>query len=513
MKQRWLLILVSLALVVGVVGFALVGVTRAAPNATCTWTGATDSLWTTPTNWSGCTGGGAPVASDDVLLDNSTVVGSYTVNLPTGAVTVAIHRLTITPSAGNTITLVLPSGNTANPAGFIIGDNTVNTDDIILNNGAVLQNSTGAPSGANGIEVNSTSNGTVRINNGGRYIHNTTRSTAGIAPRLSTVLGTETGIFEYDSPGTSSVTISAINRNYGTLILTRSAGASTYTSSGSTGPLTVRGNFTINTGVTYNSTMTSFMNVGGNWTNNGAFTTTTNPVAFNGTSEQTIGGSNVTAFNNLVISSTAKVIFPSANILTVAGTMTVNPGAVLTQTATINNGSFNFLIISDTLNNNKFRGVDVSSLNNLGAVTATLVVTTTGGCTSTGIGSPAYATRCYRITPQYPNNTATVKLWALSSELNGLTVDTVVPYHYSGGSWTLLTNVVTGTAGSYTFAQGDTTSFSPFLMGNTAAAPTAVTLTTFSGNTPSNDGWIAVTLLAAAGLLAGGWVLRRRTQA
>ena len=166
--------------------------------------------------------------------------------------------------------------------------------------------------------------------------------------------------------------------------------------------------------------MTGAMNVAGNFTNNGPLLLpAAQAVNFNGTTEQTIGGSSITDFGNLVIGSTARVIFPSTSIPTVAGTMTVNPGAVLTQTAIINNGSFNFLIISDTLNNNKFRGVDVSSLNNLGAVTATLVVTTTGGCTSTGIGSPAYATRCYRITPQYPNNTATVNLWALSSDSMG----------------------------------------------------------------------------------------------
>ncbi len=43
--------------------------------------------------------------------------------------------------------------------------------------------------------------------------------------------------------------------------------------------------------------------------------------------------------------------------------------------------------------------------------------------------------------------------------------------------------------------------------------PNAITLTTFSGSTPTNDGWIVVIVLAAAALLAGGWVLRRRTQA
>jgi FlaG/FlaF family flagellin (archaellin) len=48
---------------------------------------------------------------------------------------------------------------------------------------------------------------------------------------------------------------------------------------------------------------------------------------------------------------------------------------------------------------------------------------------------------------------------------------------------------------------------------NSCTTPTAITLNTFSGSTPTNNAWIIVILLAAAALLAGGWALRRRTQA
>lgn len=109
-----------LALAVGLM-FLVAGNTAYA--ATCTWNGSVDSNWNTAGNWTGCAGGGIPAATDNVLLDNSVVSGNYTVNLPTGDVTIAINKLTITPDSGNTITVILPSGNTANP-GFNVGDNT-----------------------------------------------------------------------------------------------------------------------------------------------------------------------------------------------------------------------------------------------------------------------------------------------------------------------------------------------------------------------------------------------------
>jgi FlgD Ig-like domain len=289
-----------------------------------TWTGGGDGAsWDQGANWSG---GIAPTSSDNVLLDNSAVAGSYTVNLPTGAIFVSINRLTITPDAGNIITLILPSGNTANP-GLSVGDATSGTDDIILNNGAVLKNSSGATSG-NGVQANSTSSGTVRINNGGTYIHDTLRSASGMAPLLSTVAGTETGVFEYDSPGTGSVAIIASGRTYGSFTLTRTAGAAIYTASGGSA-LTIRGNFIINSGVTFSSTMTGAINLAGNLINSGAFLPGTGVVGMNGASAQTMSGNAVT-FANLTINNTSGVTLLTDE--TVSNTLTLAGGNVTTGT-------------------------------------------------------------------------------------------------------------------------------------------------------------------------------------
>ena len=180
-----------------------------------TWDGGGgDGLWSTADNWAGNV---VPGAGDNVLLDNSTVPGSYTVNLPTGAVTVSVNSLTITPSGVNNITLVLPSGNTANPGFSVTGAG----DALVLNNGAILRNSSGAAMGS-GISITNT----FRINNGGHYLHNTGRANGVIVSQLSTAVGTELGVFEYDVP-LASYFPSISNTNYGSLVLSSIANGGT----------------------------------------------------------------------------------------------------------------------------------------------------------------------------------------------------------------------------------------------------------------------------------------------
>jgi hypothetical protein len=302
----------------------------AAPSAVCTFNGSVDNNWATVANWTGCTGGGAPVAADSVLLDNSLKAGTYTLSLPTGAVNTTIVKLTITPGAGNTITLVLPSGNTNNP-GLTVGDSTIATDDLILNNGGVFQNSSGAGAG-NGIAFASAANDTMRINNGGRYLHNTLRGNAGIVSQLSTAAGTESGIFEFDVPGLATFSLSASGRTFGSLTLTRTAGAASYTVSGGSA-LTIKGNLTINTGVTFSSTMTGALNLAGNLTNNGVNLAipATQAVNFNGNTTVTgsasvsiaSAASTITAGNTLALGA---VTFSNSGTLTISGNLQINQG-------------------------------------------------------------------------------------------------------------------------------------------------------------------------------------------
>jgi len=102
------------------------------------WVGAGDGIsWSDAANWSS---NAVPVAADDVLLDNTTILTDYDVNLPAGAVTVTVNSITIVPAAGNTIRLILPVTNTA-----IDGLNIVTAGDaLVLNTGGHFINASAA---------------------------------------------------------------------------------------------------------------------------------------------------------------------------------------------------------------------------------------------------------------------------------------------------------------------------------------------------------------------------------
>jgi hypothetical protein len=314
--------------------------TQDPPAITVLWDGgASTTSWSDAANWNG---NQVPATTDLVILDNSLTSGTYSVVLPSGNVKTSIKRLSISPSNGNTITLTLPVTNTygaSNDAGFVVGDNTASTDDITINDGGILINASGGSTG-NGIQVNALANGTLRINNGGKFIHNTTRSAAGTAAAviLSTVAGTETGIFEYDVPSGSNFAIGATGRTYGSFILSKSSGTITYTSNGSS-PLTIKGNFSINSGVTYTTTMTGTMNIGGNLVNNGISLSipSSQAVFFDGTNPQNISGTNNIAFGGAVsITNSSGIIINSNMGVTVSGTLTNSAG---TSGLIINSGA------------------------------------------------------------------------------------------------------------------------------------------------------------------------------
>lgn len=219
-----------------------------------TWDGGgSDGLWNNALNWDGDI---LPAATDDIILDNSTTSGSYIVTLPSGAIAVSVNSLVISPAGTNNITLLLPATNIIAPAFTATGAG----DAIVLNNGAILKNSSGA---SLGIPVTVTSTNYFRINNGGRYIHNTQRSSTDyLVSRLSAVAGTETGIFEFDVPGAAGFTISLNGRTFGTLILSAAAsgGAKTYSGSGTT-PMHIKGNLEIKTGATLASSMSGAITI------------------------------------------------------------------------------------------------------------------------------------------------------------------------------------------------------------------------------------------------------------
>lgn len=460
MKTQWLRIS---ALVLMTLGALFLFGTGTVDAATKTWDGGGgDGLWVTPTNWNDNI---VPTNADDVVLDNSNIAGSYTVTLPGGAANVTINKLTIAPDSGNTITLILPSGNTNNP-GFTVGDGTVSTDDIVINSGGILRNSSGASAG-NGIAFNSPGNDTLRINNGGQYIHNTVRGNSGIVSQLSSVPGTESGMFEFDVPGTASYTISASGRTYGNLALTRSAGSATYTASGA-GALTIRGNFTINSGVTFNSTMSGNLNLAGNWINNGTYSTTSQTVIFNGSSIQNLTANSAITFNNLTVNSGVTLVETvSANNATVSGILT-NNGTIRKDQAVSGTGAKTFGLAG------AFNGANLS-----------IDVTTQGGLSNL---------RVERIDSNHPNAAPpqqTGRYWSITPTDGGYTANLILP-RSNGGNPTACKYTGTGTVWACqansqtpnTVTQNGITAFSDWAVGNNA--PTAAILTAFSAKAKSS---------------------------
>jgi hypothetical protein len=203
------------------------------------WDGeAGDGQWTTARNWVGDL---LPAITDDVILDNAFITGGYTVALPGGNSVVHIRSITISPGSGNTIELLLPAANTAIPAfkvsGAIYG--------MVIENGGIFKNSSGAD---NGLPVEIADS--LKINNGGRFIQNSSSSHAAVVTVLSKAPGTEEGIFEFDIPAASS-TISLSGRTYGKLVFLSNAmnGAVTYSATG-TNRITVKSDLYTGAGVT-----------------------------------------------------------------------------------------------------------------------------------------------------------------------------------------------------------------------------------------------------------------------
>jgi hypothetical protein len=208
--------------------------------------GGLDGRWENPANWQP---DGIPPTGGTVLLDNSLFAGNYSVTLPAGDVTVELVSLQIAPSGDASITLELPRQNTAAPGLRITGAG----ESLALERGAVLRNASGAASGET-LQVL----GNFRIANEGHYIHQTPRGNASLIDRLSLSAGTETGIFEFDVPGTAGYTVSLTGNTFGTLAFGASAagGAKSYSGSGASA-LRIRGNWLIRQGATLTTTMSA----------------------------------------------------------------------------------------------------------------------------------------------------------------------------------------------------------------------------------------------------------------
>lgn len=264
------------------------------------------------------------------------------------------------------------------------------------------------------------------------------------------------------------------------------------------------------------------VNIGGDLINNGTFngrqTGAANNVfnvTFAGTGAVISGTSQVT-FNDLTVAEGATLALPAGTVQpTVDSTLTLS--GTLAQTQPVNNANIAFLEIQDSAAAIIFRGVEISttgSMANLGDVTVSVEgVDDSAGeyCTTSGAGSPTYADRCYDITPT-TSGTALIRLWTLTTETNGIAEANLRVYRFvTGSGWVELTTAQGNgnDGGSYSYAEGETSTFSPFLMGGTNS-PTAVSLQSFHSPTVATLPLFLGGLLLGLLFLSAGLIIRQR---
>lgn len=316
-----------------------------------TWTGVGgDGLWTTATNWSG---NAVPTSSDNVILDNTTVTGSYTVTIGL-ADSAKVRTIQIGYSGNtNTITLYFASsnagGNATTPRGFVFGDGASGNLDFSIDQGGVFINASNAASGTTYI-ARANAADSLRVKSGGKFIEVTERSFATPFPAATTVFN-QGSTFELNVRGSAAATPSISGRTFGNFIIgADSAGGSrSYGAATGGGAFTVTDTWTVKSGVTLATwtttgthtiknidfespmsygTSTGTLIIGGNITTNALWTTSYSmPVVFNGSSAQTIGGSTPIAFAGMNTINNSNGITINQND-TIKGNLTFNSGKI-----------------------------------------------------------------------------------------------------------------------------------------------------------------------------------------
>jgi hypothetical protein len=324
--------------------------------------GAGTSNWTDVLNWSG---DALPTASDDVILDNINIAGSYTVTL--AAVSAQTVRSIQIGYSGNvnTITLII-SGSTNNVLTVSGGGSTA----LYIHDGGIIENQSSGTT--RGILLNNNSD-VFKMSGMGKYIHNSSISIpqrTGISTTSSNYDFATTSAFE-NLYGTA--TSFDATPTYGKYIINH-IGTNTVNKS-----LTINGDLEITSG-TFNVTTngTYSLSVGGNVSiSNAAFlqgTSTTGTATINiignitgagtlkgnssgGTANFTIGGditslvSLSTGTNSLTFSGgAAPVSFTPANSSTpTVQSITISNGKTVTLGANISVNTGSSFTVDGTL--------------------------------------------------------------------------------------------------------------------------------------------------------------------
>jgi len=184
-----------------------------------------------------------------------------------------------------------------------LADATVN----LSGTGAITVNNdlwgTGTLNQTGGTIRNSTGGGAFTLNGGSltggvMNVYNTSSRGLSIAGNTTATNGHTTNILNSNITNKPSVS-AGFSAQLGNVVI----GASSGLVFGTGSSLAIKGNFTINSGKTFDANGNPF-SVASNWTNNGTFTHDNNTVIFDGTIGQTISGSSPTYFYNVDVTNT-----------------------------------------------------------------------------------------------------------------------------------------------------------------------------------------------------------------
>ncbi|MBI5476143.1 MAG: hypothetical protein HY964_05330, partial [Ignavibacteriales bacterium] len=433
------------------------------------------SDWRDPLTWQVVDGFDADNIPDNdhVILDNEFKSGSYTVRI--GYTTTSDSFLTMKigyPGNTNTIKLLIPYVSTTQAStSFRYGDGLVGNVDLLIDEGGILENNSARTSGNNlFVRGYTPANDTTKIRTGGKYLH-TSLTTTSFVKTLSDRLDGDYGIFEWACPASvaaPSITSSMIW--YPHLVFSGANGATVYKlyTSSAAGPMYVKGNITVNSGIadTMNITGGYAVAVFGNIINNGSMAFTTSPLVWRGSAAQSITGNAVNIGNGMVMANAAGLTLNNdlnvkGGTVRTTGTYAFDKGGAifdnLTCAGTITTGTYNVVLNpSGALNegenpilgnvtatrtavmgtNEVFGsiGVELNAANGAPGVT---VVNRKTGVALSGNGNNSI-TRYYDIEPA--NNVdlnATMAFSYATGELNGLAENTLMLFKSTdlGTTW------------------------------------------------------------------------------
>jgi len=151
--------------------------------------GASTSNWTDVLNWSG---DAFPTASDDVILDNTYISGSYTITLPGTTSAQTIKSLQV-GYVGNSNIIGLTIGNEASGVANVLTLNGGGATALYIENGGVLTNQ--STNATRGIKLTNATD-VFKMSGNGKYVH-ATSSVGSKIPQLTS--GTSSSNYNFAS--------------------------------------------------------------------------------------------------------------------------------------------------------------------------------------------------------------------------------------------------------------------------------------------------------------------------